>query len=125
MRRSLPAADIAALSEPGRLEAAQLSVHECLRNGTHGAAWDIRLYVRTFDFSLSSIRIPIHLFHGAEDRNVPIALVRSTIPSLPTATLSEFPDDAHLSLLCNHFDEIALVPKGETSKPEPKAILQN
>lgn len=108
MRPHLPAADFAAISEPGRLEALQSAIQECLRRGTKGAALDIGLYVRPFDFSPSSIRFPLHLFHGAEDRNVPLALVRSAIRDIPSAILTEFPGDAHLSSFCHHFDEIAL-----------------
>jgi pimeloyl-ACP methyl ester carboxylesterase len=113
MRAHLPAVDFATLSEPGRLGAVQLSIQECLRMGTKGAAWDIGLYVRSYDFDLASIKIPLHLFHGAEDRNVPLALVRTTIRNLPTATLTEFLNDAHLSSLCHHLEEIALVLKAE------------
>jgi pimeloyl-ACP methyl ester carboxylesterase len=108
MRAHLAPIDFATLSEPGRLEAVQLSIHECLRAGTKGAAWDIGLYVRPFDFSVASIRIPLHVFHGTEDRNVPLALVRSVVRHIPTATLTEFVNDAHLSSLCHHLDELAL-----------------
>ncbi|NYF78545.1 alpha/beta fold hydrolase [Granulicella arctica] len=111
MRPHLPPVDFATISEPGRLEAVQLSIQECLRTGTKGTAWDVGLYVRPFELDLSSIRIPIHLFHGAEDRNVPLALVQSAIRDIPTATLTVFPNDAHLSSLCHHIDEIAFALK--------------
>ncbi|HQT89765.1 MAG TPA: alpha/beta hydrolase [Acidiphilium sp.] len=106
MRPHLPPADYAVMSEPGRLEALQHAIQEGLRTGTSGAAWDVRMYVNAFNFSLSDISVPVLLFHGVQDRNVPIALVRSFVRDLPTATLIEFPDDAHLSTLCCHFEEI-------------------
>lgn len=39
--------------------------------------------------------------------NAPIALVRRAVAELPTARLVTFRDEAHLSTLCNHLDEIA------------------
>ena len=114
MRPHLPDVDYAVMSEPGRLESMQLAIREGLRSGTAGATWDVRMYVRPFDFNLADIHIPLHLFHGVQDRNVPIALVRSVVRSLHTATLTEFPGDAHLSTLCCHFAEIASVLKGHS-----------
>jgi pimeloyl-ACP methyl ester carboxylesterase len=108
----VPDADYAAMSEPGRLESLQHAICEGLRTGTSGAAWDVGMYVRAFDFSLSNIHIPMRLFHGVQDRNVPISLVRLFVQNLPTAKLTEFPDDAHLSTLCCHFPEIASALKG-------------
>jgi len=111
MKRFMPAADVAAFAQAGRLECMQAAIRECLRQGTRGAAWDMRLYVRPFGFPMSDIGIPLRLFHGGEDRNVPIALVRSVVPLIPRAQLTVFPDDAHLSTLCNHIEEILAAAK--------------
>ena len=73
---------------------------------TRGAAWDMQCYVRPFDFALSEIRVPLRLFHGSEDRNVPLALVQATLRQLPGADLVVFAGDAHLSTLCGHINEI-------------------
>ncbi len=112
MRLHLADADYIAMSEPGRFKSLQRAIREALRNGTSGPAWDIRMYVHAFDFNLADIRIPIRLFHGAQDRNVPIALVRSFVQELPTAVLTVFPEDAHLSTFCCHLPEIVSAVKG-------------
>ena len=52
-------------------------------------------------------RMPITLFHGEADTNAPIAMARRAAAALPSATLITYPGEAHLSTLCNHFDEIA------------------
>jgi len=49
---------------------------------------------------------PIKLFHGEEDRNAPIALVRRVIQGLPSAELITYPGEAHLSTLCNRFADV-------------------
>jgi pimeloyl-ACP methyl ester carboxylesterase len=67
----------------------------------------MRLYTQMLDIRLQDIHTPLHIFHGVKDANVPIALVRDMVAKLPTATLVSYSQDAHISTLCNHFDEIA------------------
>ena len=69
----------------------------------------MRLYGREFDFKLEEVRVPITLFHGEADVNVPIALARRAAAYLRGSRLVTYPRDAHLSTLCNHIDEIAAV----------------
>lgn len=108
-KKRLPAADHAALSEPGRLEAFGQGIRESLRQGTRGPAWDLRLVVHPFDFRLDEIRMPLHLFHGTLDRNSPVALARRAAAEIPGAQLTVYPEDAHLSTLCNHVEEFARI----------------
>jgi pimeloyl-ACP methyl ester carboxylesterase len=107
LKRYLPQPDYDAFEVAGRYELYGYSLREALRQGTKGAAWDLRLYAQPLDIRLQDIHIPLHVFHGAKDANVPIALVRDALTPLPTATLTVFPHDAHLSTLCNNFDAIA------------------
>jgi pimeloyl-ACP methyl ester carboxylesterase len=107
MKARVPPEDYAAFAVPGRVEALHETMRECLRQGTRGAAWDMRLYVREFDFKLDEIRIPLKLFHGERDVNAPLALVRRMIRQLPTARLVTYENEAHFSTLCNHLDEVA------------------
>lgn len=107
LKKRVPAADYEAFAEAGRLEAFGQVMRECLRQGTKGAAWDMRLYVREFGFQLSEIKIPVQWFHGEQDENSPIALVRRAVAEMPSAQLVTYKTEAHLSTLCNHQDEIA------------------
>jgi pimeloyl-ACP methyl ester carboxylesterase len=109
MKRYLPQPDYDAFEEMGRFELYGYALREALRQGTKGAVWDIRLYMRPLDIRLQDIHTPLHLFHGAKDGSVPLAIVQDMLSQLPTATLTTYPHDAHLSTLCNHFDEIASV----------------
>lgn len=109
LKTRIPAPDYDAFERQGRYETFGYTLRESLRQGTKGAAWDMRLYVRPLDVRLQDIRMPLHIFHGVKDANVPIALVRDMVAMLPTAKLVAYPHDAHLSTLCNHFDEIARV----------------
>lgn len=107
LQARVPPADYAAFAEPGRIEALHEMMRECMRQGTKGPAWDLKLYMREFDFKLEEIRIPLTLFHGERDVNAPIALVRSMVAKLPSARLVTYEQEAHFSTLCNHLDEIA------------------
>lgn len=109
MKARVPAADYAAFAEPGRLEAFGQAMRECLRQGARGAAWDLGLYVRDFGFRLDEVRVPITLIHGDLDTNAPIAMVRRAVAQLPGARLVTYPGEAHLSTLCNHAEDIAVL----------------
>lgn len=106
-KKTLAAADHAVLAESDRLEAFTRILTEALVNGVDGSVWDIRLYVREWDFRLSEIRIPLKLFYGEQDPNIPMAVVQRAMKDLPTAELVTYPHEGHFSTTINHFDEIA------------------
>jgi pimeloyl-ACP methyl ester carboxylesterase len=106
-KKSMPAEEYAALEQPGRREALIAMLNEAMFQGSRGAVWDMRLYVREWDFDLSEIAMPLSLFHGERDPQVPVALVRRATSSLPRTLLVTYPDEGHLSTFCNHLDEIA------------------
>jgi len=68
-KKSLPASDYAVLAQPGRMDAFLQTFNEAFYQGVKGLDWDMRLYVREWDFGLSEIRIPLKLFHGEQDMN--------------------------------------------------------
>ncbi len=103
----MPPADHAVMAQPGRLAINQQVLSESLKGGTKGPVWDMRLYVREWDFDPAEIRIPLTLFHGGLDKNVPVTLVKRVADSLPQAQLITYPEDGHISTYVNHFDVIA------------------
>jgi len=66
-----------------------------------------QITVESGAFDLEEIAIPLHLFHGEQDPQVPVALARRMLSSLPTARLNTYPEDGHLSTFSNHIEEIA------------------
>jgi pimeloyl-ACP methyl ester carboxylesterase len=105
--KQLPPVDFEVLQRSDRMKIACETSLEALRHGVKGAAWDLQLYVRDWDFSLDEIQIPLQLFHGERDLNVPIASVKRVLASLPTANLVTYPDEGHFSLIMNRFEAIA------------------
>ena len=48
---------------------------------------ELALIQRPWPFSLSEVKTPVHLWHGALDTNAPIAIARRLARELPDATL--------------------------------------
>jgi len=113
LRSFFPEPDQAQLRQPWRLDALMAAVREALRPGLRGAALDMRLIERRYDFDCGTIQMPLRIFHGALDRNVPAALVQACAKKLPKAQLTVFPQEGHLSTLCGRFAEIAAALKGD------------
>jgi len=82
-------------------------MRESMHQGTRGPVWDMHLSVREWDFRLDDVRMPLKLFHGELDRNVPIVLVRKVMGKLPSAQLVAYDNEGHWSTPVNHLDEIA------------------
>jgi pimeloyl-ACP methyl ester carboxylesterase len=105
--KMLHPADFKALMQHDREAVLSSVINECLLQGTRGAVYDVRLYVKPWDFNIRDIRLPVIMFHGEEDRNAPLAMIQSLISRYPAATLQAFTGEAHFSTLLNHFDSIA------------------
>ena len=52
--------------------------------------------------------MPLKFFHGEKDTNIPISLAKQVVMELPTAQLTTYPEEGHLSLIVNQFETIAL-----------------
>ncbi len=104
----MPAADYAVLAEPpSRVDRLMQMTREAMAQGTKGAVWDMHHYVSDWDFHLEEIQMHLKVFHGKQDRNVPLAAVRKAMALLPNAELVTYKNEAELSTLCNHLSEFA------------------
>ena len=63
------------------------AVADALRQGTRATVQELALIKGPWTFPLSEVSTPVHLWHGALDRNVPIAFARRLARELPDATL--------------------------------------
>ncbi len=106
MRTFLPPGDVASFSSPGRLAAMQAAIRACLELGTKGTAWDMRIHVQPYDVSFGGETLT-RIFHGGMDRNVPIQLAQKMARAISRGELTVFPEDGHVSTLCEHFEEVA------------------
>lgn len=56
---------------------------------------DMALGIRPWDFSVEDIAVPVHMWHGDLDRNVPLAHDRALATLIPHATLHECSGEGH------------------------------
>jgi len=63
------------------------AVADALRPGTRATVQELALLKLPWALPLSEVKTPVHLWHGALDRNAPIAYARRLARELPDATL--------------------------------------
>jgi len=63
------------------------AVADALRPGTRATVQELAVNKRPWPFPLSEVTTPVHLWHGALDRNAPPAFARRLAGELPDATL--------------------------------------
>ena len=79
---------------------------ESCRHGVKGPAWDVGVLARPWGFDLRTVGVPVMLWHGERDGNVPVLHGRYLARVIPGCRATFFPDDAHLTLFVNHYREI-------------------
>ena len=123
-------ADGAWAPEPDRilLQRAEVSggfmacFEEACRQGPAGPAEDMSLIARPWGFDLGAVKVPVLLWHGELDRNVPVAAGRYLASVFPNCRATFYAEDAHLSVPLNHQEEIlgALAAAFGDGPPNPR-----
>lgn len=99
--RSFPPADRTVLTEWGPPDHALAFVREALRQGTDGCLQDYRIFGDPWGFSLEEIRVPVHIWEGADDRTGPPDYRAFLKRHIPQASVTVVPGEGHLSLLAH------------------------
>jgi pimeloyl-ACP methyl ester carboxylesterase len=84
------------------------AVADALRQGTRAAVQELAIIKRPWPFPLTEVKTPVHLWHGALDRNAPIAFARRLARELPDATL-HVSDSSEHNVGLDRCDEIMSV----------------
>lgn len=96
---SLPAADREVVwSNPRGVPVFVASFVEGVRQGGSGVMSDADVYLNEWKVDLSSIRRTIRYWHGGEDRNLPVGLVKKLVARIPGARLQLDEREGHFSL---------------------------
>lgn len=118
--RDVPASDRKWLSMPSVAGGAVADVREGLRHGASGYTHDLELLSRPWDFDVSSIRVPVDVWHGDADVVIPPQHGAYLAAAIPGARLHVCRGEAHL-LMWNHLPEILLTASGRSSAFGPAA----
>lgn len=106
LKEQFPPADYEVLKQSERLKPFCNTTLEAVCRGFKGAAYDVQLYAREWDFSMDEIKMSLTWFHGEQDRNVPVAPIKRVVASMPTVNLVTYPQEGHVSLIINQLETI-------------------
>ena len=79
---------------------------EAFRQGAGGIVQDAAIYKRSWGFRLGEITLPVMLWQGEADHEVPHAMGRALALALPRCEAHFIPEEGHISLAYYHIDEI-------------------
>ncbi len=102
----LGAADRVLLRDPRWRALLIAMLDEAFTQGPQGVVRDAALLARPWDLPLERLAVPVDLWYGAADRNVPAAVGERLAGFLPGARLHVLPSEGHLTLLCRHGEAI-------------------
>ena len=106
MAKQLPPADAAILSRPEVRELFERDAARSSRTAAAAAVQDFELFATDWGFDLAAIEIPVHIWQGDADINVPANHARLQHDAIPGSVLHEFPGEGHL-MAFDHFEDIA------------------
>lgn len=106
MLASAPPADRAVLADAGYRALFTESTKEALRQGGRGAACELVLLARPWDFRLDEVRVPVKIWQGLADNVVPPAMPEYLADALPHGELVSLADEGHFSLIVRHLDRV-------------------
>jgi len=98
--------DKAAISVPAVQQLLGEMVAGAFQQGTRGVALDWRLEARRWGIPLQEIRMTVHIWHGEQDRIVPIVQGQLMVKALPNASPRFYPNEGHVSIIVNHYEEL-------------------
>ncbi|WP_375483913.1 alpha/beta fold hydrolase [uncultured Jatrophihabitans sp.] len=75
-----------------------------LSTGVDGWVDDELAFVKPWGFDLGTVDVPVSMWHGSDDRNVPLAHSQWVAEHLPDASLHRAPGEGHLSVLTRLVD---------------------
>jgi len=100
------APDRVVLADPEVVAMLAASLREALRAGSNGASHELRLLARPWNFDVSAVRVPCHIWHGEQDSTVPIEMARRLAGLIPGCRAKYFADEGHFSLPLRHADTV-------------------
>jgi pimeloyl-ACP methyl ester carboxylesterase len=96
MQRSLPEADRRILARPEIAKVFMDDLRGMSRTAAAAAAQDFHLFAQPWRFRLEDVAIPVHVWHGDADANVPVTHGKWQAERIPKATLHLCPGEGHM-----------------------------
>ncbi|MDF1756679.1 MAG: alpha/beta hydrolase [Legionellaceae bacterium] len=106
MMTQLPLPDQKIMQDPIIMSSMIASIKEGFKQGVVGVAEDFKLIINPWGFDLKKITFPITIWQGKLDNQVPISHANIYKKLIPNSKVKLFEDEAHISTLYNHIEEI-------------------
>ncbi len=119
-RRSLPPADVAITSKEPYRSILEAELRDASRTTARAAALDRRLGRADWGFDLGQVRQCVHLFHGTDDRSVPVATARRLAELIANPVVHVLEGAGHLFVFERFFeviDQAGLSQRDTTTQP--------
>jgi pimeloyl-ACP methyl ester carboxylesterase len=100
-RTLLPPVDAAMLDGPDArsfVEYFAAMMRAAFSSGTSGMVDDMIALSQPWGFDLAQVEVPVIVWHGEADENVPVGHGRAIIAALPSCTARILPDHGHVSI---------------------------
>jgi len=97
--------DAAALASPATAEL-RSAIATCTSFGLECLRDDYSAYLSPWGFEVGEVAVPVVIFQGELDENVPVGHARWLQRHLPAADLRLYPGEGHISLVCEHRPDI-------------------
>jgi len=110
--KQLPPVDAAIVSRPEVRALLEADALRSSRTAGAAAAQDFELFCGDWGFDLGAIQVPVHIWQGDADVNVPPHHARLQHEAIPGSVLHEFPGEGHF-MAFDHLDEISSALKVE------------
>jgi pimeloyl-ACP methyl ester carboxylesterase len=117
MLKSLPDRDRQALFSQGGWDMVTRSYLEAVRNGPASILSEGELYLEGWDFEVGDIKVPLQVWHGKADANLPCHVAQRLAGRIPTAEGHWVDGEGHYSLAINHSGEMLDWLAGDTATP--------
>jgi pimeloyl-ACP methyl ester carboxylesterase len=113
----LPPCDQAVVFRPEVLPGLQEEVATFNNAVVRTSVQDMAIGIRDWGFRLQDIVVPVHIWHGTDDRNIPVVHAHRLAQNIPGATLHLCPREGHW-LLVDHMSEVFQVVITDHSQPD-------
>lgn len=91
----LSRADRALLERPGHPSFLSDMLIDAVQQGHEGLATELKLLAAPWGFDPAAIKAPTRIWHGADDRIVPVSMASHLAAAIPGATLEIAPEGGH------------------------------
>jgi pimeloyl-ACP methyl ester carboxylesterase len=122
--RMLPACDTEVMARPEIRSQLVEQAAEFSSSTARTSIQDMALGIREWGFSIAEIDIPVHVWHGDLDRNVPLAHGRLLAKTIPNATLHECPGQGHW-LVVDRMEEVLRVLASSSSGGRSRQVASS